>query len=229
MRTVEGGHQTGATSRHPTALYCDLAGRRHQPSARRAAPSAPPRRLSRPRSPRWRSSERSIATLLTHSPFTIVQIEPRASPSAATNGGERGEAGPVGTFGCRLDSDRRAARREPARPNRAPQRTPSARGGIASSAAACGASRPSAVATRSHTRAARNLDTPSVSNAQSARQGRSRDDRNRRPHAIGVSLRMFRIACVHVCVRLRGPAVASSGGAGRARGTPSYLVGFARC
>ena len=72
-------------------------------------------------------------------------------------------------------------------------------------------------------------DMPPASNAQSARQGRSRDDRNRRPHAIGVSLRMFRIACVHVCVRLRGPAVASSGGAGRARGTPSYLVGFARC
>ena len=110
----------------------------------------------------------------------------------------------MGTIGCRLDSDRRAARHEPARPNRVPQRTPSARGGTASSAAACGASRPSAVATRSHTRAARNLDMPSVSNAQSARQGRSRDDRNRRPHTIGVPLRMSSIACVHVCVRLRG-------------------------
>ena len=94
---------------------------------------------------------------------------------------------------------------------------------------ACGASRPSAVATRSHQRAARPLDLPSVSNAQSALQGRNRDDRSRRPHTTGVSLRMFSIACVHVCVRLRSPAVASSGGAGRARGTPSYLVGFARC
>ena len=101
---------------------------------------------------------------------------------------------------------------------------------VAASRAACGASRPSAVATRSHQRAARNLDMPPTSNAQSARQGRNRDDRSRRPHTTGVSSRMLlSCACVHVCVRLRGPAVASLGGVGRARGTPTYLVGFARC
>ena len=33
----------------------------------------------------------------------------------------------------------------------------------------------------------------------------------------------------HVCMYVFGPAVTSSGGASRAPGTPSYLVGFARC
>ena len=201
--------------------------------------SAPPRQLWRPKSPRWRSSERSIATLLTHSPLPIVQIKPRASPSAATNGGERGEAGPVGTRGCRLDSARGVARPEPARPNRAPQRTPSARGGMASSLR----SKPApAVATRSHQRAARQLDMPSVSNAQSARQGRNRDNRSRRAHSSltewsdtgtqvrprapwdrGVSYCMssstYRVH-VSMCVCLRRPAFPSSRGVGRARGSP---------
>ena len=181
----------------------------------------------------WRSGTLITHSLdqrnILHSTQKILRVTATRHLLWSITGGHGICSGPVGTIGCRLDSDRRAARHEPARPNRVPQRTPSARGGTASSAAACGASRPSAVATRSHTRAARNLDMPSVSNAQSARQGRSRDDRNRRPHTIGVPLRMSSIACVHVCVRLRGPAVASSGGAGRARGTPSYLVGFARC
>ena len=60
------------------------------------------------------------------------------------------------------------------------QRTPSARGGIASSLRSKPAS---AAATRSHQRAARNLDMPSVSNAQSARQGRNRDNRSRQTHS----------------------------------------------
>ena len=48
---------------------------------------------------------------------------------------------------------------------------------------------------------------------------------------VRLSFLLYKYSCItsHVCVRLRGPAVASSGGAGRARGTPSYLVGFARC
>ena len=113
---------------------------RTQASAKCAARGASwrGRRPSRLKSPRWRSLERSIATRLTPSPLTIVQIEPRASPSAATNGGERGEAGPVGTRGCRLDSARGAARRGSARPNRAPQRAQRE----TASRAACGASRP---------------------------------------------------------------------------------------
>ena len=82
--------------------------------------------------------------------------------------------------GCRLDSARGVARPEPARPNRAPQRTPSARGGMASSLRSKPAS---AAATRSHQRAARHLDMPSVSNAQSAHQGRDRDNRSRRAHS----------------------------------------------
>ena len=73
-----------------------------------------------------------------------------------------------------------SARLPTARPNRAPQRTPSARGGMASSLRSKPAS---AAATRSHQRAARHLDMPSVSNAQSARQGRNRDNRSRQTHS----------------------------------------------
>ena len=133
MRTVEGGHQTGTTSRDPTALYSDQAGRRLLPSARRATLSA----AADPRDPKAHGgAPRSVPSPPTPPPAapTIVQIEPRTCPSAVINGGEHGGVGPVGTSGCRLDSGRRAVRRGPARPNRAPHRTPSARDGIASSA-----------------------------------------------------------------------------------------------
>ena len=137
MRAVEGGHQSGTTSRHPTALYSDLAGRRQQPSARRAALSA----AAGPRDSKAHGGALSSVPSPPASPpaeLTIAQIEPRTSHSAVTNGGEHGEAGPVGTRGCRLDSARGAARRGSARPNRAPQRAQRE----TASRAACGASRP---------------------------------------------------------------------------------------
>ena len=186
IRKVEGGHQSGTTSRHPTALYSDLAGRRQQPSARRAALSA----AAGPRDSKAHGGAFSSVPSPPASPpaeLTIARIEPRTSHSAVTNGGEHGEAGPVGTRGCRLDSARGAARRGSARPNRAPQRAQR----VTASQAACGASQPrarpwawlllrskpaSAVATRPHQRAARPLDMPPASNAQSARQGRNWDE-----------------------------------------------------
>ena len=234
MRAVEGGRQSGTTSRHPTALYSDLAGRRQQPSARRAALSA----AAGPRDSKAHGGALSSVPSPPASPpaeLTIARIEPRTSHSAVTNGGEHGEAGPVGTRGCRLDSARGAARRGSARPNRAPQRAQRE----TASQAACGASRPrpwlllrskpaSAVATRPHQRAARPLDMPPASNAQSARQGRNWDEAAT-DHTPSGSCMYVSIVCARVCPSpWPSRSLLLPGGSGRARGTPSYLVGFAR-
>jgi len=45
----------------------------------------------------------------------------------------------------------------------------------------------------------------------------------------GCALACIDVSCARACVYVFGPAVTSSGGASRAPGTPSYLVGFARC
>ena len=161
-------------------MYCDQAGRRRMPSARRA------RRLGAAESAlaTQKPSVALLGALHRHPPHSQpAHDRPDRAPRQPECGDQRRRArrgGTVGTRGCRLDFARRVARHEPARPNRAPQRTPSARGGIASSLRSKPAS---AAATRSHQRAARYLDMPSVSNAQSARQGRNRDNRSRQTHS----------------------------------------------
>jgi hypothetical protein len=213
MRAVEGGRQSGTTSRHPTALYSDLAGRRQQPSARRAALSA----AAGPRDSKAHGGALSSVPSPPASPpaeLTIARIEPRTSHSAVTNGGEHGEAGPVGTRGCRLDSARGAARRGSARPNRAPQRAQRE----TASQAACGASRPrpwlllrskpaSAVATRPHQLLA--LWT-CRRRAMLNRLARDATGMKLLPTTHHRGRACMLVSCVRVCVRLRGPAVASS-------------------
>ena len=203
MRAVEGGHQSGTTSRHPTALYSDLAGRRQQPSARRATLSA----AAGPRDSKAHGGALPSVPSPPASPpaeLTIARIEPRTSHSAVTNGGEHGEAGPVGTRGCRLDSARGAARRGSARPNRAPQRAQRE----TASRAACGASRPRPWL----------LDRTSALLALWTCRRRAMLNRLARD-ATGMKLlptthhrgrACMLVSCARVCVRLRGPAVASS-------------------
>ena len=196
MRAVEGGHQSGTTSRHPTALYSDLAGRRQQPSARRAALSA----AAGPRDSKAHGGALPSVPSPPASPpaeLTIARIEPRTSHSAVTNGGEHGEAGPVGTRGCRLDSARGAARRGSARPNyapTAPRNAPSARRhreqpaeqaglgrGYSNAPACCPPSGPAAGEQCS-------IGPPGTQPGSSCY----------RPHAIGVLPRM--LVSVHVCM-----------------------------
>ena len=75
--------------------------------------------------------------------------------------------------------------------------------------------------------------TTAVEHAAVRRSGRTRARAPPAPARAGLRSRMYRCIlwlCARMCVCLRpGPAVTSSGGASRAPGTPSYLVGFARC
>ena len=158
---------------------------------------------------------------------TIVQIEPRTCPSAVINGGEHGGVGPVGTSGCRLDSGRRAVRRGPARPNRAPHRTPSARDGIASSTRM--RSKPALGRGYSIAPARRSPSGRAVGEQCSIGPPGAQPGQSPTTHHGGVASHVS-------CVRARvcpspcpDRSLLLTGGSGRARGTPSYLVGFARC
>ena len=71
--------------------------------------------------------------------------------------------------------------------------------------------------------------TTAVEHAAVRRSGRTRARAPPARPAGGVALSHVSMYLARACVYVFGPAVASSsGGASRAPGTPSYLVGFAR-
>ena len=183
------------------------------------------RRPSRLKSPRWRSPERSIATCLTPS---RAHDRPDRAPHQPQRGDQRWRAWRGRTRGhARMQIGLRARSRQTrvSTPQPRPATRP-ARDGIASSLRSKPAS---AVATRPHQRAARPLDMPPASNAHSARQGRNWDEAAT-DHTPSGSCMYVSIVCARVCPSpWPSRSLLLPGGSGRARGTPSYLVGFARC